>query len=67
MSDGIGQTISCPAHECDIEIDDVTVMSLVSDLEVRKKYLHLITNSFVEVWLIAVLLKKTLTTTSTFF
>ena len=57
LSDGMGQTISCPAHECDIQIDDVTVMNFVTDLEVRNKYLHLITNSFVEVWLIIVLLK----------
>lgn len=52
MSDGMGQTISCAAHDCNILIDDATLMKLVTDPEVRKKYLHLITNSFVLVWLI---------------
>ena len=50
MSDGMGQTISCAAHDCNILIDDATLMKLVTDPEVRKKYLHLITNSFVQVW-----------------
>ena len=50
MSDGMGQTISCAALDCNILIDDATVMKLVTDPEVRKKYLHLITNSFVQVW-----------------
>uniref|UniRef100_A0A2K6A624 E3 ubiquitin-protein ligase ARIH1 n=1 Tax=Mandrillus leucophaeus TaxID=9568 RepID=A0A2K6A624_MANLE len=35
MEEGMGQTISCPAHGCDILVDDNT-------------YQHLITNSFVE-------------------
>ncbi len=54
MSDGMGQTISCPAHECDALVDDVTVKKLLFDPEVRKKYLHLITKSFVEVWLVLI-------------
>lgn len=49
MSEGIGQTISCAAHNCDILIDDSTIMKLVPDPKVRTKYQHLITNSFVEV------------------
>lgn len=49
MSEGIGQTISCAAHNCEILIDDATVMKLVPDAKVRLKYQHLITNSFVEV------------------
>ena len=50
MSEGIGQTISCAAHNCEILIDDATVMKLVPDAKVRLKYQHLITNSFVEVF-----------------
>lgn len=49
MEEGLGQSISCAAHGCDIICDDVTVMKLVPDSRVRLKYQHLITNSFVEV------------------
>uniref|UniRef100_A0A8C2CR81 Ariadne ubiquitin-conjugating enzyme E2 binding protein homolog 1 (Drosophila) n=1 Tax=Cyprinus carpio TaxID=7962 RepID=A0A8C2CR81_CYPCA len=42
-------TISCPAHSCDILVDDNTVMRLITDSKVKLKYQHLITNSFVEV------------------
>ncbi|MEQ2271169.1 E3 ubiquitin-protein ligase arih1l [Xenotaenia resolanae] len=42
------QTISCPAHSCDILVDDNTVMRLITDSKVKLKYQHLITNSFVE-------------------
>ena len=49
MSEGIGQTIACAAHGCDLLIDDATVMRLLPDPKVRLKYQHLITNSFVEV------------------
>lgn len=48
MDEGMGQTISCAAHNCDILVDDDSVMKLVSDARVRLKYQHLITNSFVE-------------------
>ena len=47
MHEGIGQTISCPAR-CDILVDDKTVLHLIESPEVRRKYQHLITNSFVE-------------------
>lgn len=47
MHEGIGQTIPCPA-KCDILVDDRTVLNLVEDADVRRKYQHLITNSFVE-------------------
>uniref|UniRef100_A0A3P8WB83 RBR-type E3 ubiquitin transferase n=1 Tax=Cynoglossus semilaevis TaxID=244447 RepID=A0A3P8WB83_CYNSE len=46
MEEGMGQTISCPAHSCDILVDDDTVMRLITDSEVKVKYQHLITNSF---------------------
>lgn len=49
MEEGLGQSISCAAHGCDIIVDDVTVMKLVPDSRVKLKYQHLITNSFVEV------------------
>ncbi|CAF0788086.1 unnamed protein product [Adineta steineri] len=47
MHEGIGQTIPCPA-KCDILVDDRTVLRLIEDSDVRRKYQHLITNSFVE-------------------
>jgi ariadne-1 len=47
IHEGIGQTISCPSI-CDILVDDKTVLNLIEVPEVRKKYQHLITNSFVE-------------------
>ncbi|KAH8318390.1 hypothetical protein KR074_002827 [Drosophila pseudoananassae] len=48
VAEGLGQTISCAAHGCDILVDDVTVTKLVQDARVRVKYQQLITNSFVE-------------------
>lgn len=47
MDEGIGQTIPCPA-KCDILVDDKMVLSLINESAVRRKYQHLITNSFVE-------------------
>jgi ariadne-1 len=47
IHEGIGQTISCPS-KCDILVDDKTVLNLIEASEVRSKYQHLITNSFVE-------------------
>jgi hypothetical protein len=49
MEEGVGQTIACAAHGCDILVDDATVMRLVREPKVKLKYQHLITNSFVEV------------------
>lgn len=49
MEEGLGQTISCAAHGCDILVDDATVMQLVKDSKVRLKYQQIITNSFVQV------------------
>eukprot|EP00918_Siedleckia_nematoides_P026310 GHVU01056764.1.p1 GENE.GHVU01056764.1~~GHVU01056764.1.p1 ORF type:complete len:546 (-),score=74.56 GHVU01056764.1:424-2061(-) len=48
MDEGMGQTIACAAHGCDILVDDATVMNLLTDPKVKLKYQHLITNSFVE-------------------
>ncbi|XP_062554834.1 E3 ubiquitin-protein ligase ariadne-1 [Armigeres subalbatus] len=48
VEEGLGQSIACAAHGCDILVDDVTVMRLVQDPRVKLKYQHLITNSFVE-------------------
>ena len=47
MDEGIGQTIPCPA-KCDILVDDKTVLNLIENPAIRRKYQHLITNSFVE-------------------
>ena len=35
----MGQTISCPAHGCDILVDDNTVKQLITDSEVELKHL----------------------------
>lgn len=48
IDEGMGLSISCAAHKCDILVDDSTVMSLVEDPAVKNKYQHLITNSYVE-------------------
>ncbi|XP_003740103.1 potential E3 ubiquitin-protein ligase ariadne-1 isoform X1 [Galendromus occidentalis] len=48
IEEGVGQTISCAAHGCDILVDDQTVMRLIIDQKVKLKYQHLITNSFVQ-------------------
>ncbi|XP_003382988.1 PREDICTED: E3 ubiquitin-protein ligase arih1-like [Amphimedon queenslandica] len=48
MSQGRAQTLSCPATSCDIVVDEATVLELLTDGEVRKKYQYLITNSFVQ-------------------
>jgi len=48
MDEGMGQKISCAAHGCDILVDDMTVMKLVSDPKVKLKYQQHITNSFVD-------------------
>ena len=52
MEEGVGQTIACAAHACDILVDDASVMRLIKDSKVKLKYQHLITNSFVEVRLL---------------
>ncbi|XP_034833519.1 E3 ubiquitin-protein ligase ariadne-1 isoform X1 [Maniola jurtina] len=48
MEEGLGQTIACAAHACDILVDDATVMRLVREPRVKLKYQHIITNSFIE-------------------
>lgn len=48
MEEGMGNTISCAASDCNILVDDQTVMNLITDTKVKLKYQHLITNSFVE-------------------
>ena len=52
LSEGTSQTISCAAQNCDTLIDDITVIKLVTDSKIRTKYLNLITNCFVQVFLI---------------
>ena len=48
MDEGISQSIESPGN-CEILVDDQTVMKLVKESKVRLKYQHLITNSFVQV------------------
>lgn len=48
MDEGMGQTIACAAHGCDILVDDESIMNLIADPKVKLKYQQLITNSFVE-------------------
>ncbi|CRK86900.1 CLUMA_CG000722, isoform A [Clunio marinus] len=48
MEEGLCKSIACAAHGCDILVDDVTVMSLLTEPRVKTKYQQLITNSFVE-------------------
>lgn len=49
MDDGVGNSILCPKSNCDVIIDDEMVIDLVGDEEVKRRYQHLITNSFVQV------------------
>lgn len=49
MEEGRGQSIACPEHNCDILVDDAKAMELITDEKVKRRYQHLITNSFVEV------------------
>lgn len=46
MDEGASQSIECPG-DCNILVDDVTVVNLVKEQKVKLKYQHLITNSFV--------------------
>ena len=48
MDQGASQMIECPGSDCDILVDDETVMNLVYDAGIKRKYQHLITNSFVQ-------------------
>ena len=49
MDEGASQSIECPEFNCNILVDDQTVMRLVKDSRTKLKYQHLITNSFVQV------------------
>ena len=51
IEEGQGQKISCAAHGCDILVDDQTVITLITEPKVKLRYQHLITNSFVEVFI----------------
>ncbi|XP_074114620.1 E3 ubiquitin-protein ligase ARIH1-like [Cotesia typhae] len=41
-------SITCPAHKCNILVDDASAMALIKDFAVRSKYQCLIAHSFVE-------------------
>lgn len=49
MDEGVGNSILCAATDCDVIIDDETVIELVDDSQAKSRYQHLITNSFVQV------------------
>ena len=49
MEEGECDTITCAAHNCDILVDDETVLQHVTDVTTRRRYQQLITNKFVEV------------------
>lgn len=48
MDEHVGEGISCPAHKCDILVDEAFVGQVVKDSKVKSQYNHLIANSFVE-------------------
>ncbi|KAK2547797.1 E3 ubiquitin-protein ligase arih1 [Acropora cervicornis] len=48
MDEHVGEGISCPAHKCDILVDEAFVGQVVKDTKVKSQYNHLIANSFVE-------------------
>lgn len=48
IEEGQSGRITCPAHDCDMLVDDQTVLPLVNDPKVRLRYQQLITNSYVE-------------------
>ncbi|XP_016965002.1 E3 ubiquitin-protein ligase ariadne-1 [Drosophila biarmipes] len=47
-SEGLANTIKCPAANCDILVDYVSFLKLADDPEVVERYQQLITNTFVE-------------------
>lgn len=49
IGEGACESITCPASDCGIIVDDGTVMKLVKDKEAKIKYQHLMTSSYVEV------------------
>jgi ariadne-1 len=48
VEEGVSQGIMCPANDCDIFVDEVTVYRLLKDPVVIKKYQYLLAVSFVE-------------------
>lgn len=47
-SEGLAHSITCPATDCDILVDDVSFCKLADNPEVIARYQQLITNTFVE-------------------
>lgn len=48
MEEGQSGRITCAAHDCNMLVDDQTVLPLVTDPKVKLRYQQLITNSYVE-------------------
>lgn len=47
MDEHVGESISCPAHSCDILVDEIFVGQVVKDQQVKVRYHRLIADSFV--------------------
>nr|NP_648392.1 uncharacterized protein Dmel_CG12362, isoform A [Drosophila melanogaster]NP_729606.1 uncharacterized protein Dmel_CG12362, isoform B [Drosophila melanogaster]AOQ12950.1 CG12362-PA [synthetic construct]AAF50159.1 uncharacterized protein Dmel_CG12362, isoform A [Drosophila melanogaster]AAN11912.1 uncharacterized protein Dmel_CG12362, isoform B [Drosophila melanogaster]AAO39642.1 AT17761p [Drosophila melanogaster] len=47
-SEGLANTIKCPAANCEILVDYISFLKLADDSEVVERYQQLITNTFVE-------------------
>jgi hypothetical protein len=47
--EGQSATIECPAHKCNVIVDDQLAMRFIKDKSVRERYEMLITKSFVQV------------------
>lgn len=47
--EGAAESIQCPTGKCSIIVDDNLIMQIITDENVRQKYQHLMTNSFVVV------------------
>lgn len=48
MEEGQSGRITCAAHDCNMLVDDQTVLPLITDPKVKIRYQQLITNSYVE-------------------
>lgn len=47
MDEGNVESIKCAAFNCEIIVDDLTIMKLVKDPRIKTKYQHFMTNNFV--------------------
>lgn len=45
----IVSAIKCPGHDCVFELEDATIMSVITDVSLQSRYQWIIANSFVKV------------------